>query len=70
MIRDIAEDGSVVIVSRGGSAILKDVPRVLRVGVVANRGDRVRRIMERERLSEEQAEEFVEHSDNAQAAYL
>ena len=70
VIRDIAEDGSVVIVSRGGSAILKDVPRVLRVGVVADRGDRVRRIMEREQLSEEQAEEFVEHSDSAQAAYF
>ena len=70
VIRDIAEDGSVVIVSRGGSAILKDVPRVLRVGVIADRSDRVRRIMERERLSEEQAEEFVEHSDSAQAAYF
>ncbi len=70
VIRDIAEDGSVVIVSRGGSAILKDVPTVLRVGVVADRADRIRRIMAREKLTEEQAEEFVEHSDNAQADYF
>ena len=70
VINDLAEIGNVVILSRGGCAILSDRPNVLRVGLVAHQGDRVRRIMERERLSEEDAVEWIEHSDRAQLKYF
>ncbi len=70
VVRDVAESGSVVILSRGASAILKDEANVFRVGVVADRAIRVRRIMERESLDEDGAEEFVDHSDRAQGAYF
>ena len=70
VINDLAEIGNVVILSRGGVAILKDRPNVLRVGLIAHQNDRVRRIMERETLSEEDAIEWIEHSDRAQLRYF
>ena len=70
VIRDIAETGSVVILSRGGAAVLRDSKKVLRVGLVADKEDRVRRIMARERLDIDAARDFVEHSDRAQARYF
>ncbi|NQW18131.1 MAG: cytidylate kinase-like family protein [Chloroflexi bacterium] len=70
VIRDIAEDGSVVIVSRGGPAILRDIRSVLRVGVVADRDVRVQRIMARENLTQEDADDFVTHADHAQHVYF
>ena len=70
VITDLAEIGNVVILSRGGAAILRDRPDVLRVGLIAHQNERVRRIMERERLSEEDAIEWIEHSDQAQLQYF
>ena len=70
VITDLAEIGNVVILSRGGAAILRDRADVLRVGLVAHQADRVRRIMERESLSEEDAAEWIEHSDQAQLRYF
>lgn len=70
VIRDVAEDGSVVILSRGAAAILRGNENVLRVGLVADREDRVRRIMEREQLDIDAARDFVEHSDHAQGRYF
>ncbi|MBI2965731.1 MAG: cytidylate kinase-like family protein [Chloroflexi bacterium] len=70
VIRDLAEVGNVVILSRGGGAILRDKPGVLRVGLVANFDDRVRRIMLREHLDLDHARTFVEQSDKAQHKYF
>jgi cytidylate kinase len=70
VIRDIAEDGSVVIVSRGGPAILRDVPSALRVGLVSDRDVRVKRIMGRENLTLDEADDFVTHADHAQLVYF
>ncbi|MBM3956976.1 MAG: cytidylate kinase-like family protein [Gemmatimonadetes bacterium] len=70
VITDLAEIGNVVILSRGGAAILRDRPSVLRVGLTAHQQDRVRRIMERERLTEEDAVKWIEHSDSAQLRYF
>lgn len=70
VITDIAEQGNVLILSRGGSAILRDRPDVLRVGVVARREDRIARVATRENISREEAEEFIDHSDNAQHRYF
>ena len=67
---DLAADGNVVIVGRGGYIILRDMPRVLRVGVVANFEDRVETIMERERLGREEADKTVRARDEARADYF
>ena len=68
MVR-LADQGNVVIVGRGGSIILRDRPEVLRVGTVARLEDRIARIMERDRLTREQAERTLMDRDQARAHY-
>ena len=70
VLTDLASAGNVVIVGRGGAFILKDVPRVLRVGLVADKQDRIDRIMESERLTQEDAEKTVDARDQARAYYF
>ena len=70
VIRDIAEAGNVVILSRGGSAILRDRTDVLRVGMVARMEDRVARVMQQEKLDEDAAKEHIRHADRAQHTYF
>ncbi|MEX0761639.1 MAG: cytidylate kinase-like family protein [Dehalococcoidia bacterium] len=70
VIRDLAADGNKVILSRGGAAILRDLPSVLRVGVVARMEDRIKRVMSRDRVTEKEAEEIIKHSDAAQHRYF
>ncbi len=70
VVRDLAEVGNCVILSRGGAAILRDKPNVLRVGVISRMEDRVKRIMARERLDAQKAAEFIRHSDAAQHRYF
>jgi cytidylate kinase len=70
VISDLAEQGNVVLVGRGAHVILRDVASVLRVGIVARFEDRVRVIMTRERLTEEQAQTTIEARDQARAHYF
>ena len=70
VIRDLAAQGNVVIVGRGAHVILRDVSSVLRVGIVARLEDRVRIIMARERLDEEQAQITIEARDQARALHF
>ena len=70
VIQDIAEQGNIVILSRGGAAILRDNPEVLRVGVVARMEDRAKRVAERESINMDEALEFITHSDTAQHRYF
>lgn len=71
VIRDVAEAGNAVIVSRGAAAILRDRPEVLRVGLVAREPDRARRILRRFQFeSLEVAEQYITHADAAQARYF
>ena len=70
VMADLAAGGNVVIVGRGGSIILRDVPDVLRVGAVARTEDRIARIMEREKLGRDQAEKTVTARDKARAGYF
>ena len=70
VVMELADRDNVVIVGRGGSVLLRDIPHVLRVGAVARFDDRVARIMERERLDREQAEKTVIERDKARAFYF
>ncbi|MBM3944945.1 MAG: cytidylate kinase-like family protein, partial [SAR202 cluster bacterium] len=70
VVKNLASSGNVVIVGRGGTMILKDMPDVLRIGVVANADTRVARIMERERVDKDQAKKIVADRDKARAFYF
>lgn len=70
VITDIAQQDNIVILSRGGAAILKDNPNVLRVAVVAHMDDRVKRVADREKISLDEARDFIQHSDIAQHRYF
>ena len=71
VINDLAEIGNVVLLGRGGAAILHDNARVLRVGVVAKMEDRVVRLQQQQRFeTPEQAEELIGHADLAQHRYF
>ena len=70
VIRALAAQGNVVIVGRGANVILRDVSSVLRVGVVARLEDRVRVIIAREHLDEEQALRTIEARDQARGLHF
>ena len=69
-IRALAHRGQVVIVGRGGQAILRDEPRVLHVRVIARPEDRLRRTVEAEGLSRNEASKLITERDRAIAQYV
>ena len=70
VIKEMAESGNVVFVGRGASIILKDLPHVLRVSAIANREDRISRVMDRENFEHEQAELKMDQRDAARTSYF
>lgn len=62
--------GNVVIVGRGGQAILREHPGVLHVRIVAPLGARALRIKERQELSIGEATELAENKDLTAETYL
>lgn len=62
--------GNIVIVGRGGQAILKDKPDVLHVRIVAPLKTRIQHIQEWENVSQEEAQKIVTIRDRATADYL
>ena len=70
VLEEMAESGNTVIVGRGSHVILRDLPNVLRVGVVSEYEDRIVTIMNRERLTKEEAESTVAARDAARAYYF
>ena len=67
---DMAAEGNVVVVGRGGHVILNDLPNVLRVGVIAHQEDRIKTIMEREKLDHDVAETMIQNRDSARTYYF
>lgn len=70
VFKNVASSGNVVMVGRGGTIILKDMPGTLRIGVVAYMEDRIARIMERERVDKAQAKKIITDRDRARAYYF
>ena len=75
MVRDLiqtaAQQGDVVIMGRGGQAILKDQPGVLHVRLDASFDERVRRVQEQQRFTNPAAaRDFVAGRDRAGADYI
>ena len=69
-IQAVYRRGNVVIVGRGGQAVLKDMPDVLHVRIQAPYNLRVRRLLERENYSPGGAKEAAVKHDRASAEYL
>ena len=67
-IRQLAEKPCIIL-GRCASDILKDQSNVINIFVRADKPDRVRRIMQKEGLSYEEAREKVERTDEKRSAY-
>ena len=67
-IRRLAEKPCIIL-GRCASDILKDKMNVLNIFVCADKEDRIRRIMEKEHLTYDQAKELVETTDDERASY-
>ena len=68
-VNAVAEKESCVIVGRYASSILKEKPHVLRVFITANYEDRLKKIMERDGLSEKAAASKMKKVDKERATY-
>ena len=69
-MKEMAADGDVVFIGRGGHVILKDMPNVLRVGVVASFEDRVKTLMTREAIDRDNAIVTLEQRDQARKYFF
>lgn len=70
VFHDLAEQGNVIFVGRGGHVILQDEPKVLRVGIICNTEDRITRLMEIESVSRDQAASRLESRDRSRAHFF
>ena len=70
VIRETARRGNAIIVGRGGAFILADWPGVLHVFLRSAEPVRIREIMARDALSEEEARRRLHQADAARAAYM
>jgi cytidylate kinase len=70
VIFDYARRGNIVIVGRGGQILMRDLPGVLHLRVVAPFSDRVRRIAEQENVDEKHAVRMIRRNDRDSAGYV
>ncbi len=63
VIRSIGEQGRVIIVGRGGAAILKDIPNSLHVKLIAPLDFRVNGVSRRHEISHSEAKKLAEDMD-------
>ena len=68
VIKKLAENPCIIL-GRCASEILANQPNVFNIYIVADKEDRVRRIMQKEDLSYEDAKIMLEQNDKARAAY-
>jgi cytidylate kinase len=69
IIGDLAARGNFLIVGRGGQAILRDRPDCIHILVTAPLEWRVRRVMQRDGVDEEEAKHRVHEGDKGRADY-
>lgn len=68
VIRDLAKEPCIIL-GRCASEILAGQPNVFNVYVVADKEDRIQRIMKKEALSYKDAKEMLDQNDRERAAY-
>lgn len=70
IIRELADEGKVVIMGRGGQVVLRDRPDVLHVRVVAPLESRVNWLQQEKHMSAAAAQACLLQSDKNRAGYL
>jgi cytidylate kinase len=70
VIFDFAQKGEVIIAGRGGQVLLKNLPGVLHVRVVAPLEDRIRRLAEQAGGDEKQALRLLRRSDRDSGGFI
>ena len=69
VIQDEAQTGNVVMIGRGSNVILHDLPNSLHVYVVSSFETRVAEVMQRERLSQTEAQKYVRDFEEGRAKW-
>ncbi len=70
VVLECAQSGDVIIVGRGGQAILRDMSGVLHVKIIGSEEMRCRRLMQRLGVDAREAERQIHQSDRERARYL
>jgi cytidylate kinase len=70
IVREVAQNGNVVIVGRGAGFVLRDRPGVFRAFLRAPEDIRVHRLMDRLTLAEPQTRRKMHETDSNRAAYI
>ncbi len=70
VVNDLYQAGNVVVIGRGANVILADAPGVIHVGMLAPLEVRVATIMEREHLTRENAQAYVEEVEQARIRFF
>ena len=70
VVRNLAREGNVVILGRGGQVILQDAPQAIHVQIVAPFQRRVATLAERDGLEEKEASTRLRVSDRARRDYM
>jgi CMP/dCMP kinase len=70
VVNDLYQAGDVLIIGRGANVILADAPGAIHVGMLAPLEVRVATIMEREHLTREDAEAYVEEVEQARIKFF
>ncbi len=69
-IKAACEEGNIIVVGRGGQALLQDCPNVLHVRIEAPLEDRMQRVRAQYHLKRRPASEMIEARDEASADYV
>lgn len=69
VIRKLAEKGSCLFVGRCADYVLGDNPRCLNIFICADMNDRVMRISELQKMTDEKARDYIEKADKRRAGY-
>ena len=69
-VYEFAANENVMIVGRGGQAILKDIPGTLHVRVIAPYAIRLSRLMEQKECNGKEAERIIRQSDRDSSGYI
>ncbi len=69
IIRDLAKKGSCIIIGRCADYILRDMPNLRSVFINADLDSRIKRVMERQNLSEKAAASMIRRIDKERSGY-
>ncbi len=69
-IKDLANEGNVVIIGRGSNLVLKDSPGVLHVGVVAPLEFRIEMTMHRDGIKQGEAERYIANEERSRISFF